>query len=398
MATSTIDPPAAGLARHAAPAASRAAWTGFGVVLAAAVMDLLDSTIAQTAAPAIRRELGGSYATLEWTTAAYTLAMATSLLLGGRLGDLFGRRRVLLAGMGAFAGASALCALAPSADALIAARGLQGASAAIMVPQCFGIIRELFGDEGQQRAFSVFGPVMGLAAVAGPLLGGAIVDLDVLGTGWRGIFLVNIPVAAARDRRGPAGAAAHRAGGLGPAPRRAERPARDGRRRRARLPARRGARARLAGLVHRAPGRGPRALRRVLADAGAPLRARGDDARRAVRAAPPPVRRWPRARRLLHRRDGRHGPGAQRDVPDRVGLLAARLRHRHGGDPAGRDRRLDRLVDPRRAPRAEGPVDRPGDHGDRPADRRPRPARAGRRRQRVGPSPGRSPSPGWAWG
>src|SRR5689334_18814857 len=126
-----------------------AAWLGLAVVVAAAVMDLLDSTIAQTAAPAIRRELGGSYATLEWTTAAYTLAMATSLLLGGRLGDLLGRRRVLLTGMAAFAGASALCAFAPTPDALIGARALQGAAAAIMVPQCFGIIRELFGDEGQ---------------------------------------------------------------------------------------------------------------------------------------------------------------------------------------------------------------------------------------------------------
>src|SRR6202012_2533159 len=127
MATSTIDPPAAALTRPAAPAVSRAAWTGFAVVLAAPVMDLLDSTIAQTAAPAIRRELGGSYATLEWTTAAYTLAMATLLLLGSRPGDVFGRRRVLCAGIACFVFASAVCAVAPSAEALIAARSLQGA-------------------------------------------------------------------------------------------------------------------------------------------------------------------------------------------------------------------------------------------------------------------------------
>jgi EmrB/QacA subfamily drug resistance transporter len=161
------------------------------------VMDLLDATIAQTAAPAIRQELGGSYATIEWTTAAYTLAMATGLLVGGRLGDLFGRRRVLLAGMAAFTAMSALCAAAPSPEALIGARALQGLTAAVMVPQCFGIIRELFGDEGQQRAFAIVGPVMGLAAVAGPLLGGAIVDADLLGTGWRAIFLVNVPVGLA---------------------------------------------------------------------------------------------------------------------------------------------------------------------------------------------------------
>src|SRR5947209_12288164 len=106
---------------------ARRAWLGFLVVLAAAVMDLLDSTIAQTAAPAIRRDLGGSYAALEWISAAYTLAMSVTLLLGSRLGDLFGRRRVLLAGIAGFICASILCAMAPTAGTLIAARALQGA-------------------------------------------------------------------------------------------------------------------------------------------------------------------------------------------------------------------------------------------------------------------------------
>ena len=175
----------------------RAVWLGFAVVLISAVMDLLDSTITQTAAPAIRRDLGGSYAGLEWISAAYTLAMSVTLLLGSRLGDIFGRRRVLLAGIGGFVGASVLCALAPSPTALIAARALQGAVAAMMVPQGFGLIRELFGEDGQQKALGVFGPVMGLAAVAGPLVGGALVNLDVLGTGWRMIFLVNVPLGLA---------------------------------------------------------------------------------------------------------------------------------------------------------------------------------------------------------
>jgi EmrB/QacA subfamily drug resistance transporter len=181
-----------------------AAWLGFIVVIASSVMDLLDSTIAQTAAPAIHRNLGGSYASLEWITAAYTLAMSAMLLLGSRLGDAFGRRRVLLVGMAGFIVASVLCAVAPSSNALIAGRAVQGALAAIMVPQGFGLIRDLFGDEGQQKAFGVFGPVMGLAAVAGPLLGGGLVNLDVLGTGWRAIFLVNVPiglVAIAAGRR-----------------------------------------------------------------------------------------------------------------------------------------------------------------------------------------------------
>src|SRR5437588_836857 len=175
----------------------RAAWLGFIVVLAASVMDLLDSTIAQTAAPAIRRDLGGSYAAVGWISAAYTLAMAVMLMLGSRLGDVLGRRRVLLLGIGGFVGASVLCALAPSPNMLIAARALQGAVAAMMVPQGFGLIRELFGDEGQQKAFGVFGPVMGLAAIAGPLVGGGLVNLNVVGTGWRAIFLVNVPLGLA---------------------------------------------------------------------------------------------------------------------------------------------------------------------------------------------------------
>jgi len=200
MSTTTLTlSPAAEQARppRSARSDNRAAWLGFLVVLAAAVMDLLDSTIAQTAAPAIRRDLGGSYADLEWITAAYTLAMAATLLLGSRLGDALGRRRVLLVGIGGFVGASVLCAVAPSAETLVGARAFQGAIAAIMVPQGFGLIRELFGDDGQQKAFGVFGPVMGLAAVAGPLLGGGLVNLNVFGSGWRAIFLVNVPVGLA---------------------------------------------------------------------------------------------------------------------------------------------------------------------------------------------------------
>lgn len=179
---------------RSASGVSRATWLGFAVVLASAVMDLLDSTIAQTAAPAIRRDLGGSFAVLEWISAGYTLSMAVLLILGSRLGDILGRRRVLLSGMAGFVGTSALCALAPTPGTLIAGRMLQGATAAIMVPQGFGLIRELFGDEGQQKAFAVFGPVMGLAAIAGPLTGGALVDANLFGSGWRAIFLVNVPI------------------------------------------------------------------------------------------------------------------------------------------------------------------------------------------------------------
>jgi EmrB/QacA subfamily drug resistance transporter len=172
----------------------RARWIGFGVVLLAAVMNLLDSTITQTAAPAIRHQLAGTYADLQWLTAAYTLAMSVMVLLGGRLGDIFGRRRVLMAGIAGFIAASTLCALAPSISTLIGARVLQGAMAAMMVPQAFGLIREMFGDAGQQKAFAVFGPVMGLGTICGPIVGGALVDANIAGFGWRAIFLVNVPL------------------------------------------------------------------------------------------------------------------------------------------------------------------------------------------------------------
>jgi MFS family permease len=192
MSTSSALPTSAG-AERGRPA-GRSVWVGFTVLTVAAVMDLLDSTITQTAAPYIRRELGGSYSDLQWISAAYTLAMAALMLVGGRLGDIFGRRQVLLCAMGGFVVCSTLCALAPGAGTLILARVLQGSVAAMMVPQCFGLIRELFGDEGQQRAFGVFGPVMGLASIAGPLAGGGLIALNVFGLSWRAIFLVNVPV------------------------------------------------------------------------------------------------------------------------------------------------------------------------------------------------------------
>jgi EmrB/QacA subfamily drug resistance transporter len=169
-------------------------WIAFGTVITAAVMDLLDSTIAQVAAPTIRHELGGSYAVIEWVTASYTLAMAVGLLTGGRLGDLFGRRRVLLIGMAGFVAASAACAAAANPGELIAARAAQGALGAIMLPQVFGLIRDLFEAHEMGKAFGVYGPVMGLSAMLGPIAAGGLISLNVLGTGWRMIFLVNVPI------------------------------------------------------------------------------------------------------------------------------------------------------------------------------------------------------------
>ncbi|HEY1624902.1 MAG TPA: MFS transporter [Streptosporangiaceae bacterium] len=199
----------------AAPAvrqSQRWRWLAFGTVITAAVMDLLDSTIAQVAAPTIRRSLGGSYAVIEWVTASYTLAMAVGLLTGGRLGDLYGRRRVLLAGLAGFVVASAACAAAGSAAELIAARAAQGLLGSIMLPQVFGLIRDLFEEHEMGKAFGVYGPVMGLSAMIGPIAAGGLISLDVFGAGWRMIFLVNVPVGLAALAVGarilPAGAPA----------------------------------------------------------------------------------------------------------------------------------------------------------------------------------------------
>jgi len=193
-------------------------WVAFGAVITAAVMDLLDSTIAQVAAPTIRHELGGSYAVIEWVTAAYALAMAVGLLTGGRLGDIFGRRRVLLAGMAGFVLASAACAAAQSAGELIGARAAQGLLGAIMLPQVFGLIRDMFEAHEMGKAFGVYGPVMGLSAMLGPIAAGGLISANVLGTGWRMIFLVNVPVGlgalALGARTLPAGLAGS-AGGAG---------------------------------------------------------------------------------------------------------------------------------------------------------------------------------------
>jgi len=200
-----------GVAAAAGAKSGKWRWVAFGAVITAAVMDLLDSTITQVAAPTIRSELGGSYAVIEWVTAAYALAMAVGLLTGGRLGDIFGRRRVLLTGMAGFVLTSAACAATQSAGELITARAAQGLLGAVMLPQVFGLIRDMFEAHEMGKAFGVYGPVMGLSAMLGPIAAGGLISANVLGTGWRMIFLVNVPVGLAALALGartlPAGSA-----------------------------------------------------------------------------------------------------------------------------------------------------------------------------------------------
>lgn len=165
-----------------------------GILLFASFMDLLDVTIVQVALPAIREGVGASDAELEWIVSGYILAFAVALITGGRLGDIFGRRRLFLIGIAGFTIASALAAAAWSGEVLVAFRVVQGLFAAFMVPQLLATVQAVYAPRERAPIFGLIGAVSGLAAVIGPVLGGWLVDADAWGLGWRAIFLINVPV------------------------------------------------------------------------------------------------------------------------------------------------------------------------------------------------------------
>ena len=169
-------------------------WAILALVLAAECMDLLDGTIVNVAAPTVRASLNASAAALQWIIGGYALAFAAGMIAGARLGDRYGRKRLFALGAAGFAAASLACAFAVSPGMLIGFRLAQGAAAALLIPQGLGIIRDVFSGADQNKAFAVFGPVIGLSAVLGPILGGALVDLNAFGSGWRLVFFVNVPL------------------------------------------------------------------------------------------------------------------------------------------------------------------------------------------------------------
>ncbi|MEV0717362.1 MFS transporter [Asanoa sp. NPDC050611] len=169
-------------------------WLGLFAILAATIMNLLDTTVVNVGAPAIQASLGGSYTSLQWIAASYTLALAVGLLTGGRLGDMFGRRRVLLVGVVGFVAASLACAVAWSPESLIVARVVQGLFAAVMIPQGFGLLRDLFPPHEIGKAFGAFGPIIGFSTILGPVVAGALIDADLFGTSWRMVFAINLPL------------------------------------------------------------------------------------------------------------------------------------------------------------------------------------------------------------
>lgn len=171
--------------------------TGLLTVLLGAALPLIDFFIVNVALPTIGKDLGASEAVLELVVAGYGVAYAVLLVLGGRLGDSFGRRRLFIAGMVAFGLTSLACGLAPNAWTLVGARVAQGAAAAMMLPQVLATIQATTSGRHRAKAMSLYGATAGLSMVAGQVLGGVLVAADIAGSGWRSVFLVNVPVVVA---------------------------------------------------------------------------------------------------------------------------------------------------------------------------------------------------------
>jgi MFS family permease len=171
---------------------SRLTWAILGLVLLADALDVIDATVTNIAAPTIAGELNGGESLIKWLGPAYMVAMGVLLVVGGRLGDKFGQRRLFLIGISGFTLASAVAGFSPNPALLIVARVAQGAFGALLIPQGMAIMTKAFSRDMLAKAFGLFGPVLGLSSVGGPVLAGFLISADVLGLSWRPIFLINI--------------------------------------------------------------------------------------------------------------------------------------------------------------------------------------------------------------
>lgn len=167
-------------------------WAILGLVLLADALDVIDATITNIAAPTIARDLGGGVSLIKWLGPAYMLAMGVLLVIGGRLGDKFGQRKLFLIGMGGFTLASTVAGFSSGPTPLIIARIAQGAFGALLIPQGMAIMTKAFDSNMLAKAFGLFGPVLGISSVIGPVLAGFIINANLLGLSWRPIFLLNI--------------------------------------------------------------------------------------------------------------------------------------------------------------------------------------------------------------
>ncbi len=185
------------------------------VLMAGTFVFVLDFFIVNVAIPSTQAELGASDSQIQLVVATYAIAIASLLILGGRLGDLFGRRRLFMVGLALFTASSALCGAAPGIDVLLAGRVLQGIGAALFAPQVLSIIGVTFDGDERRRAVTTYGLTMGLAAAGGQLVGGALIALDVFHLDWRACYLVNVPIGIAALAIAPGAIAESRAEGRG---------------------------------------------------------------------------------------------------------------------------------------------------------------------------------------
>lgn len=162
------------------------------VVIIADILDLMDANITNIAAPSIVQNIGGGESLIKWLGASYALAMGVLLVIGGRLGDRYGKRKMFLIGITGFTLASAFCGLSVSPSMMIAGRMIQGGFGALLIPQGMSILMATFSREQFPRAVSAFGPVMSISSVIGPILAGFIIQANIGGLDWRPMFLINI--------------------------------------------------------------------------------------------------------------------------------------------------------------------------------------------------------------
>jgi len=172
-------------------------WLALPVLLAGTCLIVLDFFIVNVAMASMQRDLHAGATAVEWVVAGYGLTFAVFLLAAGRLGDRIGRRRMFASGVGLFTVASLLCGVAPSASLLVSARLLQGVGGAMISPSVLALIGTLYAGADRARAIGIYATVMGLAAAGGQLVGGVLLQVDLLGVGWRTVFLINVPVGIA---------------------------------------------------------------------------------------------------------------------------------------------------------------------------------------------------------
>src|SRR4051812_25464899 len=199
--TATVDPMGAATSQETAQGGETTEtphrWRILGVSLVIGFMALLDVSIVNVAIPSMQTGLDTTAGAIQWVVSGYALAFGLTLVAGGRLGDAFGRRRMMLIGLAGFVVSSAAVGLAPTAPLVVAARLAQGASAGLLTPQNSGLIQQLFRGRERARAFGMFGFTVSVSSATGPVLGGLIIALAGEEDGWRWLFLVNVPIGLA---------------------------------------------------------------------------------------------------------------------------------------------------------------------------------------------------------